>query len=86
MLPVFTRLDGALHYTFGGGKSRLAFNVENIFDKRYFPTADANNNISPGAPRMARLTLTTAFQARSGAGHPQHTSEEALGVGQRELA
>lgn len=60
-LPGFTRIDGALYYTFTGGKTRLALNIENLFDKEYFPTADANNNISPGAPRNARLTLTTSF-------------------------
>ncbi|HWI79139.1 MAG TPA: TonB-dependent siderophore receptor [Ramlibacter sp.] len=60
-LPAFTRADGALYYAFADGKTRLALNVENIFDKKYFPTADANNNISPGAPRNARVTLTTAF-------------------------
>jgi catecholate siderophore receptor len=60
-LPAFTRADGALYYTLAGGKTRLALNVENIFDKKYFPTADGNNNISPGAPRNARLSLTTAF-------------------------
>lgn len=60
-LPAFTRVDGALYYTFAGGKTRLALNVENLFDKTYFPTADANNNITVGAPRNARLTLLTAF-------------------------
>ena len=60
-LPAFTRADGALYYTFDGGKARLAFNVENLFDKKYFPTADGNNNISPGAPRNARLTLAWSF-------------------------
>lgn len=60
-LPAFTRADGALYYAFADGKTRLALNVENLFDKKYFPTADANNNISPGAPRNARLTLTTMF-------------------------
>lgn len=60
-LPAFTRADGALYYAFAGGKTRLALNVQNLFDEKYFPTADANNNISPGAPRNARLTLTTAF-------------------------
>jgi catecholate siderophore receptor len=60
-LPSFTRLDGALYYTLAGGKTRLALNVENIFDKMYFPTVDGDNNISPGAPRSARLTLSTAF-------------------------
>jgi len=60
-LPAFTRADGALYYTFVDGKTRLALNIENLFDKKYFPTADANNNISPGAPRNARLTLSKTF-------------------------
>ena len=60
-LPSFTRADGALYYTFAGGKTRLALNVENLFDKKYFPTADANNNITVGAPRTARVTLNTTF-------------------------
>ena len=36
-------------------------NVENIFDKKYYPTVDGNNNISPGSPRAVRLTLLTSF-------------------------
>ena len=60
-LPGFTRVDGAVFYTLAGGKTRLALNVENIFDRKYFPTVDGDNNISPGAPRNARLTLSTAF-------------------------
>jgi catecholate siderophore receptor len=60
-VPSFTRVDGAVYYTFAGGKTRLQLNVENLFDKVYFPTVDGDNNISPGAPRNARLTLTMAF-------------------------
>jgi catecholate siderophore receptor len=60
-LPGFMRVDGAVFYTFPDGKTRLALNVENIFDHKYFLTADGDNNISPGAPRNARLTLSTAF-------------------------
>ncbi len=60
-LPAFTRLDGALFYSFRDGQSRLALNLENITDRKYFPTADNDNNLSPGAPRAARLTLLTAF-------------------------
>ena len=60
-IPAFTRTDAAAYYAFNDGKSQLALNVENIFDKKYFPTVDGNNNISPGAPRNARLALTTAF-------------------------
>jgi len=60
-LPAFWRVDAALYYAFAGGKTRLAFNIENILNKKYYPTADGNNNISPGAPVNARLTLSTLF-------------------------
>jgi catecholate siderophore receptor len=60
-LPAFARADGALYYAFVGGKTRLALNVENLFNRRYFPTVDGDNNISPGAPRSIRLSLSTAF-------------------------
>lgn len=60
-LPAFTRADAALYYTFADGKTRLALNVENLLNRKYYPTADGDNNISPGAPRNARLTLTTSF-------------------------
>lgn len=60
-LPGFTRVDGALYYTVKELKSRLALNVENLFDKNYYPTADGDNNISPGAPRTVRLTMNTSF-------------------------
>ncbi|HJW26089.1 MAG TPA: TonB-dependent siderophore receptor [Rhodocyclaceae bacterium] len=60
-LPAFNRVDGAVYYTLAGGKSRLALNLENLADAKYYPTADGNNNISPGAPRNARLTFTTSF-------------------------
>ena len=59
-LPAFTRVDGAVYYTYDK-KTRLAFNVENIGNKRYFPTVDGDNNISPGAPRTVRLTLAKSF-------------------------
>jgi len=60
-LPAFSRADAAIYYAFAGGKTQLALNVENLFDRKYFPTADGNNNISPGAPRNARMTLSTVF-------------------------
>jgi len=60
-LPAFARADGAIYYNFADNKTRLALNIENLFDKKYYPTAHNDNNISPGAPRNARLTLSTAF-------------------------
>ncbi|MFH1869850.1 MAG: TonB-dependent siderophore receptor [Pseudomonadota bacterium] len=60
-LPAFARADAALYYAFADGKMQLALNVENLFDKKYYPTAHNDNNISPGAPRNARLTVSTRF-------------------------
>ena len=59
-LDAYTRMDGAVYYNFDR-KTRLALNVENIGDKKYFPTVDGDNNISPGAPRTWRLTLSKSF-------------------------
>ena len=60
-LPSFTRADAALYYTLPGNKTRVSLNVENIFNKKYWPTVDGDNNISVGAPVNARITLSTAF-------------------------
>ncbi|HET6720086.1 MAG TPA: TonB-dependent siderophore receptor [Rhodocyclaceae bacterium] len=60
-LPSYTRTDGAIYYAFGDGKTRLALNVENLSDETYYPNAHNDNNITPGAPRNARLTLNTTF-------------------------
>ncbi len=59
-LPAFTRLDGAVYYAFDK-RSRVALNVENLADKKYFPTVDGDNNISPGAPRTVRVTFAKSF-------------------------
>jgi len=60
-LPAFWRVDAGIYYAFADHRTRLQFNIENIFNKRYYPTVDGDNNISPGAPRNARLTLSLAF-------------------------
>ena len=59
-LPGYTRLDGALYYRLLGGVE-AQLNVENILGARYFPTAHNDNNIAPGAPRTAKLTLQYSF-------------------------
>jgi catecholate siderophore receptor len=59
-LPAFTRADAALFYTLNRFV-RAQANVENVFDRRYFATAQGNNNIMPGATRTLRLSLTTGF-------------------------
>jgi catecholate siderophore receptor len=40
---------------------RAQFNVENLFNKGYWASADGNNNISPGAPRTFRISATAKF-------------------------
>ena len=60
-LPSFTRVDGAVYYRFADNKTRLALNVENLFDKKYYPSAHNDNNIATGAPRGAMLTVSTKF-------------------------
>jgi catecholate siderophore receptor len=60
VLPGYTRLDGALYYTLTRG-IEAQLNVENLLDKDYFPTAHNDNNIAPGAPRTARLSLKAEF-------------------------
>jgi catecholate siderophore receptor len=63
-LPGFTRVDAAVYGKFDQSwtptqiKSlRWQVNVENIFNTRYYATADSNNNISPGSPRAVRASL-----------------------------
>jgi catecholate siderophore receptor len=59
-LPGYTRVDGAVFMTFNG-KFGAQLNVENLFDKNYYLNADNNNNITPGAPRAVRVTLSAKF-------------------------
>jgi catecholate siderophore receptor len=59
-LPAFGRIDTAVYYDIDR-RNRLALNVENLLDREYFPTADSDNNISPGAPLTVRLTWLAAF-------------------------
>jgi catecholate siderophore receptor len=59
-LPSFTRVDAAAYIGLVRDV-RLQLNVENLFDERYFPTSQGNNNIMPGAPRTLRVGLITGF-------------------------
>jgi catecholate siderophore receptor len=63
-LPGFTRVDAAIYgkldesWTPTQIKSlRWQVNIENIFNARYYATADSNNNITPGSPRAVRASL-----------------------------
>jgi len=59
-LPGYARLDAALYYRLPGGVE-AQINVENLFGVHYFPTANADNNIAPGAPRTVKATVGYRF-------------------------
>lgn len=59
-LPGYARVDAALYYTLGRGVE-AQLNLENLLGARYFPTAHNDNNIAPGAPRTAKVTLNFGF-------------------------
>ena len=59
-LPGYARVDGAVYYKLPRGLEGLV-NVENILGAHYFPTANSDNNISPGAPRTIKATVGYRF-------------------------
>ncbi|MGY4421386.1 outer membrane receptor protein involved in Fe transport [Bradyrhizobium sp. JR6.1] len=59
-LPGFVRFDAAVYAKIDETWS-AQLNVENIFDKGYWASADGNNNISPGQGRTVRLTARARF-------------------------
>ena len=59
-LPGFVRVDAAVFYRITQNL-RAQLNLENIFDRNYYATANSNNNITPGSPRAIRISLTTKF-------------------------
>ncbi len=59
-LPGFVRVDAAV-YAKIDEMWRVQLNIENIFNKGYWATADGNNNLSPGQPRTVRLTAIAKF-------------------------
>ena len=60
VLPGYTRADAAVFFSITE-RWRLQANIQNLFDKQYYLNADGNNNISPGAPRSARVALIARF-------------------------
>lgn len=59
-LPGFVRFDGSLYYKFDQTWTGQ-LNVENIFNKGYWASADGNNNISPGQGRTFRVLARAKF-------------------------
>jgi catecholate siderophore receptor len=60
VLPAYTRLDGAVYYTFNE-RFRLQANIENLTNVQYYANANNNTNISPGSPIAVRVGLITRF-------------------------
>ncbi|HET7061157.1 MAG TPA: TonB-dependent siderophore receptor [Nitrosospira sp.] len=60
LLPGFTRLDAAMFVRLNK-VLRVQANIENIANIQYIASANNNNNIMPGAPRIFRLTLVANF-------------------------
>ena len=59
-LPAYARVDAALFYKLPYGVE-AQINVENLLGAHYFPTANADNNIAPGAPRTVKATMGYRF-------------------------
>ena len=59
-LPGFVRVDAAVYLKINETWSGQ-LNVENIFDRGYWATADGNNNISPGQGRTFRVLARARF-------------------------
>lgn len=60
MVPAFTRVDAALYYALGK-QYKLQLNVENLFDKKYYASANSDSNITPGSPRALRVSVNAKF-------------------------
>lgn len=62
-LPGFTRVDAAIFgkFAFDGRKYRWQVNVEDVFNRKYYSTADGNSNITPGSPTAVRGSITASF-------------------------
>jgi catecholate siderophore receptor len=59
-LPGYLRMDAAVFYSITE-RWRVQANLQNLSNRRYYLNADGNNNISPGAPRGARVALIARF-------------------------
>jgi catecholate siderophore receptor len=59
-LPGFVRFDTAVYWNIDA-HWRAQFNVENLFNKGYWASADGNNNISPGQSRTFKISARATF-------------------------
>lgn len=59
-IPSYARFDVAAYYQLNA-KTKLQLNIENLFDREYFPAAHNNNNISTGEPINAKFSVSHSF-------------------------
>lgn len=59
VLENYVLVNGGLSYAVEGWEARI--NVNNIFDKRYYPDACCITRVTPGEPRSWRLTVSRRF-------------------------
>jgi catecholate siderophore receptor len=59
-LPSYARFDMAVYYALNS-TTDIQLNIENLFDREYFPAAHNNNNISTGEPVNARISISHSF-------------------------
>jgi iron complex outermembrane receptor protein len=59
VLKDYTLVNGGISYAFSSWEAQV--NVNNIFDKRYFPDACCLSRVTPGEPRNWRLTVRKSF-------------------------
>lgn len=60
VLPGYTKIDSAVYVRLTE-KWKLQAHFDNLLDRRYYLNADGNNNITPGAPRSAKVSLVAVF-------------------------
>ncbi len=60
VLPGYLRADAAIFYSISE-RWRVQVNMQNIFNRKHYLTADGNNNISPGVPASGRIALVARF-------------------------
>ncbi|MCW1401631.1 TonB-dependent siderophore receptor [Novosphingobium sp. MW5] len=60
VLPAFTRVDAAVFFDVTD-RFAVQFNVENLTDATYYPSAHSDNNIATGKPLNARMTARLKF-------------------------
>ncbi|TAK63776.1 TonB-dependent siderophore receptor [Methylobacter sp.] len=59
-LPGFLRFDAATYYKVNKN-IQLQVNIENLFDKKYYASANSNTNITPGSPIAVNAGISVKF-------------------------